>query len=147
MQVFLDEHEAIAPDPKKPGTSDYLLIRLNTGSAPPQASKPYSVPYAYQDLVRQEVQKLLRHGLVSPCSSSWASPVLVIVKKDHTGITANIKLATDLRKLNAVTESDAGAIGEMQEIVDKFNGRPYASCCDIASGYYSFWCIQKIGVS
>lgn len=66
------------------------------------------------------------------------APVLVIIKKDHSGAVANIKLATDLRKLNAVTEMDAGAIGEMSEIIDKFNGRPYASCCDIASGYYNF---------
>lgn len=77
-------------------------------------------------LVRQEIEKLLKYGLISPCTSSWASPVLVIVKKDHSGTVANIKLATDLRKLNAVTEMDSGAIGEMAEIIDKFNGRPYA---------------------
>ncbi|NCG05836.1 MAG: hypothetical protein GWP37_02580, partial [Gammaproteobacteria bacterium] len=137
-QVFIDEQEAIAVDPKRPGTSDYDVISLNTGDNPPQASKPYSIPYAYQELVRQELLKLLRYGLIDPCISSWASPVLVVVKKDHTGLVANIKLATDLRKLNAVTEMDSGSIGDMAEIVDKFNGKPYASVGDIASGYYNF---------
>ena len=94
--------------------------------------------YAYQELVRKEVEKLLRYGLISPCTSSWASPVLVIVKKDHNEQVANLKLATDLRKLNATTEMDAGSIGDMAEIVDKFNGKPYASVGDIASGYYNF---------
>jgi len=64
--------------------------------------------------------------------------VLVVVKKDHTSQSYNVKLATDLRKLNAVTEMDSGAIGDMSEITDKFNGKPYASCCDVSSGYYSF---------
>ena len=59
------------------------------------------------------MRKLLRYNLISPYTSSWASPVLVVVKKDHTGTVANIKLATDLRKLNAKTEMDAGTIGEM----------------------------------
>ena len=130
--------QAISVDPKRPGTSDYMLIRINTGDASPQASKPYSIPYAYQEYVRKEIEKLLRNGLISPCTSSWASPVLVVVKKDHTGENVNIKLATDLRKLNAVTEMDTGAIGEMHEILDKFHGRPYVSCCDVSSGYYSF---------
>ena len=137
LQICVEEEETFTVDPKRPGTSDWMLIRLNT-SGPPQASKPYSIPYQYQELVREEVLKLLRYGLISPINSSWASPILVIVKKDHTSETANIKLATDLRKLNAVTEMDAGSIGEMSEIVDKFNGKPYASCCDLASGYYNF---------
>ena len=136
--VFLDEHEAIAVDPKRPGNSDYMLIHLNTADAPPQASKPYGIPYAHQEAVRKEIEKLLKYSLVSPCSSAWAAPILVVVKKDSTADTVNIKLATDLRKLNAVTEMDAGAIGEMAEIIDKFRGKPYASCCDVSSGYYSF---------
>ena len=138
VSAFIDMEKAISVDPKRPGTSDYMLIRINTGDAPPQASKPYSIPYAYQEYVRKEIEKLLRNGLISPCTSSWASPVLVVVKKDHTGENVNIKLATDLRKLNAVTEMDTGAIGEMHEILDKFRGRPYVSCCDVSSGYYSF---------
>ena len=138
VAAFVDMEKAISVDPKRPGTSDYMLIRINTGDAPPQASKPYSIPYAYQEYVRKEIEKLLSNGLISPCTSSWASPVLVVIKKDHTGENVNIKLATDLRKLNAVTEMDTGAIGEMHEILDKFHGRPYVSCCDVSSGYYSF---------
>ena len=42
-QIFIEEEAAIAVDPKKPGNSDYLLIHLNTGDAPPQASKPYGI--------------------------------------------------------------------------------------------------------
>mgnify|MGYP002701116465 CR=1 FL=1 len=138
VDQWVEIEQVIAVDPKCPGTSDYMLVRLNTGDHPPQASKPYSIPYAYQELVRKEIEKLLKYNLISPCTSAWASPVLVIVKKDQTGEVANIKLATDVRKLNAVTEMDAGAIGDMSEIVEKFNGKPYASCCDVASGYYSF---------
>jgi hypothetical protein len=137
--VFIEEEAAVSVDPKKPGTSDYMLIDLDTGDAPPQASKPYSIPFAYHDHVRAEIEKLLKAKLISPCTSAWASPVLVVVKKDHTNNVANVKIAVDLRKLNAVTENhNAGAIGEMGEIIDKFNGKPYASCMDISSGYYSF---------
>ena len=138
VDAFIECEKAIAVDPKKPGTSDYMLISINTGDAPPQASKPYGIPYQYQEFVREEIQKLLRNKLISPCTSSWASPVLVVIKKDHTSEKVNVKLACDVRKLNAVTEMDSGAIGEMNEVLDKFNGRPYASCCDISSGYYSF---------
>lgn len=139
VDVFVEEEAAIARDPKRPGTSDYMLIRIETGDNEPQASKPYTVPHRYQEEVRKEVAKLLRNGLISPCMSPWASPVLVVVKKDSgAGDKVNLKLAIDLRKLNAVTVMDSGAIGSMADILDKFCGRPYASCCDISSGYYSF---------
>ena len=41
-EVWIQCEEALAEDPKRPGTSDFMLIRLNTGDAPAQASKPYS---------------------------------------------------------------------------------------------------------
>ena len=64
IDQWIEIEQVIAVDPKCPGTSDYMLVRLNTGDHPPQASKPYSIPYAYQELVRKEIEKLLKYNLM-----------------------------------------------------------------------------------
>ena len=137
-------NRVIARDDRVPGMSYFMDIHIPTGDARPVASKPYSIPYKLQEAVKEEVSKLLRHGLISPCMSAWASPVLCVIKKDSMKEgKIKLKLATDLRRLNAVTEPDSGSIGDMQEIFDKFNGRPFATCMDISSGYYSFPIAKK----
>jgi len=45
----------------------------------------------------------LSEGVIEPCSSEWASPIVVIKQKDDT-----IRLCVDYRRLNAETSlSDA----------------------------------------
>ena len=49
----------------------------------PIASKPYSVPLKYREFMYQEIKQLEEAGIISRSMSDWASPILIVPKKDN----------------------------------------------------------------
>ena len=126
-----------ARDARAPEISRLVVIEIPTGSAQPIAQKPYPIPYAYLDAARDELQKLLDAGLIEPCISNWASPVLVRLKKDSTPEKIRLKLICDFRRLNEVTVPDAAGLGDQEEILDGFGGdQRWGGIVDAAGGFY-----------
>uniref|UniRef100_K7EYV5 ribonuclease H n=1 Tax=Pelodiscus sinensis TaxID=13735 RepID=K7EYV5_PELSI len=83
-----------------------------------------------QDLER-EVQDMLALGVIQPSSSPWASPVLLVPKKD-----GSIRFCVDYRKLNAITVSDAYSMPRPDELLDKLGGARYLTTLDLTKGYW-----------
>ena len=124
-------------DARAPEISRLVVIEIPTGSAQPIAQKPYPIPYAYLEAARDELQKLLDAGLIEPCISNWASPVLVRLKKDSTPEKIRLKLICDFRRLNEVTVPDAAGLGDQEEILDGFGGdQRWSGIVDAAGGFY-----------
>jgi hypothetical protein len=48
----------------------------------PIKSRPYRVPYAQQETVNKMVYDMLTHRIISKSKSRWASPIVIIKKKD-----------------------------------------------------------------
>ena len=126
-------------DARTPDISHLVILEVPTGDAQPIAQKPYPLPYQYLDAVRQEVQALLDGGLIEPCISNWASPVLVRLKKDSTPDCIRLKLIIDYRRLNEVTVPDAAGLGDQEEILDGFGGdQRFTGIVDAAGGFYQY---------
>ena len=126
-------------DAKTPELSRLVVIDIPTGNSPPIAQRPYPIPYKYLEAVRKEVQKLIDGGLIEPCISSWASPILVRLKKDSTPEDIRLKLIVDYRRLNEVTVPDAAGLGSQDEILHGFGGsQRYCGIVDAAGGFYQF---------
>ena len=75
----------------------------------PIASKPYAFPLKYHELMDHEIKQLEKAGIISQSMSNWASPILVVPKKqDHMdpnntqgSSNFNLQLWIDYRKLNS----------------------------------------------
>ena len=63
----------------------------------PICQAPYRIPQAYKETVRQELDKMLQAGIITALSSAWASPIVLVNKKD-----GSLRLCVDYRKLNSV---------------------------------------------
>ena len=81
----------------------------HTGQAPhppltnnPDSTNPYRIPYAFRDEVNRELDEMLHHSIIERSTSDWASPMVVIQKKDKS-----LRLCVDYRKLNALSQGDA----------------------------------------
>ena len=128
-----------ARDTRTPKLSRLIVLEIPTGDAKPVAQKPYPLPYQYLDAVRAEVQKLLDGGLIEPCISAWASPVLVRLKKDSTPDAIKLKLICDYRLVNSVTVNHEASLGDQDEILDGFGGdQRYCGIADCAGGFYQY---------
>jgi hypothetical protein len=75
---------------------------IRTGDALPIEKNPYRVPYALRDEMRRQLDEMLAKGVINPCASPWAAPVILVPKKSPDG-TPKYRFCTDFRGLNSVT--------------------------------------------
>ena len=81
--------------------------------------------------VQRQVTELLSKGLIQPSDSPWASPVVLVNKKDGTK-----RLCLDYRKLNDVSVKDAYPLPRIDDSLDSLGGAKYFSTLDLAAGYW-----------
>ena len=85
----------------------------------------------YREAVEEEIEMMLAEGIIEPCCSEWASPIVVVKKKDNS-----IRLCVDYRRLNAGTEIDAYPMPRVDDILDQLGQAQYISTLDLAKGYW-----------
>ncbi|CAM5172757.1 unnamed protein product [Eretmochelys imbricata] len=74
---------------------------------------------------------MLALGVIQPSSSPWASPVVLVPKKD-----GSIRFCVDYRKLNAIIVSNAYLMPRTDEILDKLGGTRYLTTVYLTKGYW-----------
>ena len=79
------------------------------------------------------VTDILARGVVVPSRSSWASPIVLVTKKD-----GSLRFCVDYRKLNSVTRKDVYPLPRVDDILDSIGKTParYFSKLDLRSGYW-----------
>ena len=65
---------------------------------------------------------MLDQNITQPSSSPWASPVVLVKKKD-----GKLRFCVDYRKLNSVTKKDAHPLPRMDDLIDALQGSKYFS--------------------
>ena len=81
-------------------------------------------------LVKAHIQELVDKGVARLSCSPYASPIVVVQKKDGT-----IRLCVDYRQLNSKTRKDAFPLPRIEESLDALTGAKLFSTLDLASGY------------
>ena len=113
------------------GYTDYLPFTIDTGNARPIAQRPYRLPVAYEKEVNSQLESMQRDNIISLSKSPWASPMVVVKKKDST-----LRLCVDYRRLNSVTEGDSFPLPSIEELLLKVCNSKYFSTLDLKSGYH-----------
>ena len=58
---------------------------IDTGDSAPVKQAPYHLPPHYKQWVQEEIQQMLKSGIIRPSRSPWASPIVIIPKKNGKG--------------------------------------------------------------
>ncbi|WVZ52781.1 hypothetical protein U9M48_003803 [Paspalum notatum var. saurae] len=123
--VFLDELPSMPPDREVE-----FLIELLPGTTP-IAKRQYRLAPKEQELIKKNIDELLRKGFIRPSSSPWAFPVLFVDKKDGTR-----RMCVDYRALNDVTIKNKYPLPRIDDLFDQLQGACVFSKIDLRSGYH-----------
>ena len=112
------------------GHTYVIQHHIDTGSAPPICQYPRRLPYAYREEAKQQITDMLQQGVIQPSHSPWASPIVLVNKKD-----GKYQFCIDYRKLNEVTKKDAHPLPRVDDLLDALHGSQCFSTLDLRSGY------------
>ena len=129
---FMDlAHQFSSLFTEAPGTTNLVQHHIKLTSDEPVRSKPYSVPYSLRESLRGDVDDMIRMGVIRKSNSPYASPVVVVKKKDGSN-----RICVDYSKLNKLTVFDPEAMPTAEEVFQKLNGDKYVSKIDLSKGYW-----------
>uniref|UniRef100_A0A3P9LYG9 Gypsy retrotransposon integrase-like protein 1 n=1 Tax=Oryzias latipes TaxID=8090 RepID=A0A3P9LYG9_ORYLA len=93
--------------------------------------QPYRrIPPSQYELARSHIQQLLQSQVIRESSSPYASPIVLVQKKD-----GGLRMCVDYRQLNARTRKDAFPLPRIDESLDALAGAQWFTTLDLASGY------------
>lgn len=132
QSLHLDQfiNDAFRDFPEELGCTNLVKHSIKT-SAEPIKQRHYPISPAVQKQVNIEVDKMLNDGIIEPSNSPWASPIVLVRKKD-----GSYRFCVDYRKVNKVTERDAYPLPLVTHTLDKLRDARYLSTLDIKSAYW-----------
>jgi hypothetical protein len=114
-------------------------ILLLPGSIPVN-SRPYRYSPFHKTEIERQVTELLTAGLIVPSASPFASPVLLVQKKDGSW-----SFCIDYRRLNSMTIKNRFPMPLVDEILDELAGTQFFTSLDMTAGYHQIRLAEEDG--
>lgn len=93
--------------------------------------RPYRYPPKLKDEIERQVQDMLSQGLIQCSSSAFASPVLLVKKKD-----GSYRFCVDFRHLNAMTQKSKFPVPVFDQLMDELHDARWFSTLDLRAGFH-----------
>ncbi|UYV82809.1 hypothetical protein LAZ67_22000949 [Cordylochernes scorpioides] len=111
--------------------SGEIKHKIDTSDYPPVRQRPYRVSPAERRVIQSEVEKMMETKIIRPSSSPWASPVILVRKKD-----GSLRFSVDYHRLNKITKKDVYPLPRIDDALDTLSRSSYFSTMDMRSGYW-----------
>lgn len=130
INEVLDIFKALSSEDQL-GCTNKMALDIDTGQAKPFKVKQYPMSPFMMNILNEELDDMLRLGVVEPSHSSWCSPVLLVKKK-----TGEYRFTFDGRSLNKVTKPDAYPFIRVDRILSLLRDAKYISSIDLRKAFW-----------
>ncbi|XP_068240734.1 uncharacterized protein [Palaemon carinicauda] len=126
---ILQEYKNVFTD--VPGRTNVIEHVINLSSKGPVRCRPYPVPYALQQDIDREIERMLKLGVIECSNSPYATPLIVVKKKDGSN-----RMCLDFRKINKLTVFDSEPMPDQNLIMTRVSKSRYFTKIDLSKGYW-----------
>lgn len=131
VQRVLEAHSGVfGPLPARGAEVPALVIELKPGMIP-AVQPPRRLSPALQETVKATVDEWLDLGIVQPSKSPYASPVVLVRKKD-----GSYRMCVDYRLLNKATVDMKFPLQNTRGILERMSGHAVFGTLDLRSGFH-----------
>ena len=132
VRKFLEEYQHLfALNLKELGKTSLVQHEIKLNDKTPFKERYRRIPPHQYEEVRKHLQEMLDIGAIHRSTSPWASPVVLVHKKD-----GSLQFCIDLRKLNNQTIKDAQSLPRIEDSLDCLDGATIFTSLDLQSGYW-----------
>ena len=133
LDALIDEFQDIfSTGPTDIGKTDLIEMSTDLEHNKPVNVYPYRIPLHHRAAVEEEVQNLLKAGIIRHSNSPYNAPSLIVRKK-----SGKIRLVTDFRQLNRITRPIAQGLENIDDILGSLSGAKFITTLDIKSAYHT----------
>ena len=131
VDIMRNYQDIFALEPMELGKTNMVKHTIRVDNPVPFKEWYRRIPPHQFEEVRKHLQEVEEIGAIRRSNSPWASPVVLVRKKD-----GSLQFCIDLRKLNSRTIKDAYSLPRIEESLDCLNGACIFSSLDLKSGYW-----------
>ena len=114
-----------------PGCTNLVEHEIELLDDKPVKLKPYPLPFTSEEIVNNEVDNMLKMGIVQNSNSPYSSPIVLVKKKD-----GKTRFCIDFRRLNLITVGNAQKIPDPDQLFTKLRHARYLTKIDLTKGYW-----------
>ncbi|EYC34920.1 hypothetical protein Y032_1273g3795, partial [Ancylostoma ceylanicum] len=130
-KIIKENNTVFAVEDVELSQTSLVKHEIDTGDTAPIRQRTRPVPIGARAEFKEIIRSLLERGIIERSTSPWASPVVLVKKKD-----GSIRLCVDYRELNKVTRQDAYPLPAIDVMLQSLQGKRYFTTLDMCSGYW-----------
>ena len=132
LHELLKEYSFLfAMDSMDLGKTDLIQHHIELTDYTPIKDRYRRIPPHQYDEVRKHLREMLKIGAIRKSNSPWASPMVLVCKKD-----GSLRFCIDLHRLNARTVKDAYSLPRIEDTLDSLDGACIFTSLDLKSSYW-----------
>jgi len=108
-----------------------VSMRIVLEDGIPVYQRPRRTSYENKCFIEKQVQKWLAEGIIVPSSSEYASPVVLVAKKNGSR-----RFCCDYRRLNQKIKKDHFPMSLIDDVLDRLQGSKIFTTLDMMNGFF-----------
>ena len=129
-ELFNEYGQLFALDDLDLGHTSLVKHELKLNDYTPFKERYRRIPPHQYEEVKKHLKEMLENGAFRKSNSPWASPVVLVRKKD-----GSLRFCIDLHRLNSHTIKDAYSLPRIDETLDCLGGSIIFTSSDLKNGY------------
>ncbi|GFY06852.1 retrovirus-related Pol polyprotein from transposon 297 [Trichonephila clavipes] len=114
-----------------PGLTNLVEHEIQVVSDQPIRTKPYRMSHRHNEIVKNEINRMLKLGIIEVGESDYMSPMILVEVAGKEP-----RPCIDYRKLNGIIRTEYFPLPNIQECVEKVSAAKFITVSELSKGYW-----------